>query len=317
MAWEGLTVLANGVVIGGDELRPGSGGLGDSDGGAVFRFVPDVPFSCVGPLETPGAVCQNPIDDLANSPLAAGRTFALQIQCTTGVQFGQGCEVGTGSWIQVNPLTARADANTQGATGYYRPEDLDRDPTFGPDDLSDLSAGMRFCWTNTGNEGAMHFAETMCAEDLTPTAEQEVTITAGGITNDYLSPDGADRALTFVNRFVEGDERFNSYDNMAFQPKSGNLYVVEDHPFGEIYACLPDGADRDIKSDGCVAILSVADPNAEPTGFIFDGTGKVAFYNIQHGEQHPDLLDFASNPIDGRTDDLIKISGFEKKGKGH
>jgi hypothetical protein len=314
MAWEGLTVLANGVVIGGDELRPGSDGLGDSDGGAIFRFVPDTLFSCVGPLQTPGAVCQNPIDDLADSPLAAGRTFALQIQCTTGVQFGQGCEVGTGSWIQVNPLMARADTDARGATGYYRPEDLHRDPTFGPADLSDLSAGIRFCWTNTGNEGAMHFAETVCAEDLAPAATQEVEITAGGITNDYLSPDGTERALTYVNRFVEGDERFNSFDNLAFQPATGNLYVIEDHSFGEIYACLPDGADRDIKSDGCVSVLSVIDPGAEPTGFIFDGTGEVAFYNIQHGQQPPALLDFSSNPVDGRTDDLIKITGFKVQG---
>jgi len=62
--------------------------------------------------------------------------------------------------------------------------------------------------------------------------------------------------------FVEGDGDFNSIDNLAFQPHSGNLYVIEDHSNGDVFACLPDGADRDIKSDGCVKILSVRDRSA-------------------------------------------------------
>lgn len=310
MAWEGLAVLPNGVIIAGDELRPGSGGVANSDGGAIFRFVPDVPFQCEGPLNSPGAVCQNPITNLAQSPLVAGRTYALQIQCTSGVQFGQGCEIGQGSWLRVDPLTARSDANTRGATGYYRPEDLERDPTFGAADLADLSQGIRFCWTNTGDDEAANYAETLCAVDQHPTAAQEITVTASGLTNTYLSPDGTNRAVTTANRFIEGDTRFNSHDNLAFQPISGITYIIEDNTFGEIYACLPDGADRDLKSDGCVAMLSVRDPQAEPTGFIFDATGKVAFLIIQHGQQPAQLFDFNTNPIDGRTDDLIKIEGF-------
>ncbi|NKB82070.1 MAG: hypothetical protein GKS05_09330 [Nitrospirales bacterium] len=61
-------------------------------------------------------------------------------------------------------------------------------------------------------------------------------------------------------------------------------------------------------------ILSVRDPDAEATGFIFDGTGKVAFYNIQHGQQHPELFDPVSNPTPGEvgfTDDLVRITGFK------
>ena len=74
-----------------------------------------------------------------------------------------------------------------------------------------------------------------------------------------------------------------------------------------------DGADRDIKTDCCVAIASVVDPNAESTGFIFDGTAAVAFVVVQHGEQPEALLDFESNPVDGKTDDLIMITGFRVK----
>ena len=52
------------------------------------------------------------------------------------------------------------------------------------------------------------------------------------------------------------------------------MYVVEDHPFGDVWACLQDSADRDTKSDGCVKALSVRDSSAEPTGYTFTGDGK-------------------------------------------
>lgn len=125
----------------------------------------------------------------------------------------------------------------------------------------------------------------------------------------YLS-DGVNKTHVVANRFIDGDSRFNSLDNLAFNPISGHLYVIEDHSFGEVFACLPDGKDRDIKSDGCISILSVIDPDAEPTGFVFDGTGKVAFMIVQHGQTPKVLNDYASNPVDGKTDDLIRITGF-------
>jgi len=55
----------------------------------------------------------------------------------------------------------------------------------------------------------------------------------------------------------------------------------------------------------------VVDPKAEPTGFVFDGTGRVAFVNIQHGEEPASLLDFNSDPVNGFTDDLLMVTGFE------
>jgi secreted PhoX family phosphatase len=207
----------------------------------------------------------------------------------------------------VNALTARADANTRGATGYYRPEDLHDDPTY-------VGPGVSFCWTNTGNGDASFFAEVLCATDTTPAAPSTRTTKVGGaaLAFPYQSQGGGSNpfAVATVNRFIEGDPRFNSHDNLAFQPISGRVYVIEDDTHGEIWACLKDGLDRDIKSDGCVAMLSVRDPAAEPTGFVFDGTGQVAFYNVQHGGQPAGLLDFTSNPVNGQTDDLIKITGF-------
>jgi len=109
-----------------------------------------------------------------------------------------------------------------------------------------------------------------------------------------------------VNRFVEGDTDFNSFDNLAFQPHTGALYVIEDHNNGDVFACLRDGADRDIKTDGCVKMLSVKDSSAEPTGFIFDASGTRAYVSIQHSNDGNMPL------VDGyQTDDVLMITGFK------
>jgi hypothetical protein len=66
MAWEGLAVLPSGVVIGGDELRPGTG-TDDADGGAIFKFVPTVLRTQTGPIA-----------NLNESPLSADMSFAIK-----------------------------------------------------------------------------------------------------------------------------------------------------------------------------------------------------------------------------------------------
>ena len=272
IAWEGLEVLPSGVVIGGDELRPGT--PADADGGAMFKFVPAMPHAG-------GAIAS-----LAASPLVAGSVYAMQVSCRDSTQqFGQGCEIGNAGWIPVGAATARSDADTTGATGFYRPEDLHLDPVFHDEANPDA---VRFCWTNTGNEDAGNYAEVMCGVDSAP-----------------LTASASERTVV-VNRFVEGDTDFNSFDNLAFQPHTGALYVIEDHPNGDIFACLRDGADRDIKTDGCVKMLSVKDSSAEPTGFIFDATGTRAYVSIQHSnDDNMPLVD------DYRTDDVLMITGFK------
>ncbi|MBW9266780.1 MAG: PhoX family protein [Candidatus Thiodiazotropha sp. (ex. Lucinisca nassula)] len=284
MAWEGLTVLDSGVVIGGDELRPGDWDLKgdggddpDVDGGAIFKFVPEVPAT--GSL----------ISQLSQSPLVAGAVYAFRASCREGtsssfnVNYGQGCEIGNGSWIEVEASNARRDANNFGATGYYRPEDLHKDPTY-------IGEGVRFCWANTGREAAQNYGEVIC-----------------GIDSDPLLADETEASVV-VNRFIEGDADFNSLDNLAFQPITGNLYVIEDHGNGDIFACLPDGGDRDIKSDGCVKILSVKDQSAEPTGFEFTADGRMAIVAVQHSDD-----DFMPEYDDYPTDDILVITGFKVK----
>jgi len=273
MAWEGLAVLSNGVVIAGDELRPGSKTNGEA-GGAIYKFVPTKPAPA------------KHVQRLEDSPLVAGKVYALRVDCQADShgkfpQYGQGCEVGNGSWVKVNAASARADAKAIGATGYYRPEDLEADPLY-------TGAGVRFCWTNTGNKDAGNYGEVMCGIDSNPTLAE------------------AKQASVSVQRFIEGDLEFNSVDNLAFQPRTGNLYVLEDDTHGEIYACLPDGGDRDLKSDGCVRILALKDPTAEPTGFAFSADGQTAYLSIQHSDD-------ALMPLvdDYPTDDIVRIRGFK------
>lgn len=275
MAWEGLTITKDGVVIGGDELRPGTAS-DDADGGAIFKFIPAKPH-------TSGMIAS-----LDASPFTAGTTYAMQVECRNNkIQFGQGCEIGNATWIEIDPANARISANAKGATAYYRPEDLHADPTYSGE-------GVRFCWTNTGNEGGKNFAEVLCGVDTTPL--------------EIAQPDGEGKYTftTVVNRFVEGDTDFNSMDNLAFQPKTGILYVIEDHSNGDIWACLPDGHDRDIKTDGCIRVLSVKDSSAEPTGFMFSNDGLTAYLSIQHS------FDGAMEMVDDYgTDDFIIITGFK------
>ncbi|QXP85615.1 alkaline phosphatase PhoX [Methylococcus sp. Mc7] len=299
MSWEGFDITPEGVVYGGDELRPGPG---DTDGGALYKFVPATPLAS-----------STPLSDLSQSPLISGSVYAYTASCrdrssASFPQFGQGCEIGEGAWVKVDALTARSEANAKGATGYYRPEDGHFNPAYtGP--------GVQFCWTNTGNEAAKNYAEVLCLTDEKPLGsggDKDKTI--GGATYTYLADNTQTRglAVAVANRVLEGDQDFNSFDNLDFQPKTNNMYVVEDHDYGDIFACLQDGEDRDVKSDGCVKMLSVKDRSAEPTGFRFSGDGRSAYLSIQHSDDAlcPVGTDCASLD-DYRTDDIVRITGFK------
>ena len=279
MAWEGIHITKEGVLYAGDELRPGTG-TADSDGGALYKFIPNNLWNG-GSLQA-----------LNQSPFTAGSVYAAQMSCRDDrQQYGQGCEIGNGSWVAVNASDARFEANANGATGYYRPEDLGPDPLY-------HGEGVKVCWANTQNQSAALYAEIQCAVDLKPT-------------------ETPDQRSIIINRFVEGDQDFNAFDNVAFQPYTGNLYVIEDRPNGDIFACLRDGEDRNIKSDGCVKILSVRDSAAEPTGFKFDATGKTAYFSIQHSNDDNMPLVDSGLGIMFPTDDVLKVTGFSVPKKHH
>jgi hypothetical protein len=308
VAWEGLDLTQQGVVYYGDEERPGSGGA-DADGGSLFKFVPTNLWD------------GTPVTNLNQSPLVQGNVYAYQASCqgrtsSSFPQFGQGCEIGEGAWVKIDPANARTSAYANSATGYYRPEDGHFEPNYtGP--------GVKFCWNNTGSTSAQNYGEVVCLIDTLPEGTGEKTVTdssKNGFGLTYLADSTQSKgfAVAVANRVLEGDANLNQPDNLAFQPGTGNMHVIEDNPFGDIWACLPDGADRDIKTDGCVKVLSVRDNSAEPTGFTFTGDGKTAYFHIQHSDDAACATGTDCASDDGYpTDDLIKITGFKIKKDHH
>ena len=276
VSWEGVVILDNGTIYFADEKRPGSG----KAGGGIYKFVPTTLYNpSMGVITNPNL-----------SPFASGANYGMRLGTRSGnTDYGQGSEIGKGIWMAIS-ATIYSDAsgninlgnaqNTLGFTGYYRPEDMDRDP------IAAKNGVVRNCWANTGImsnglnsaiEKGHNYGEILC---LTDTAETAATTGFAPI----------------VTQFVNGDRDMNHFDNLAFQPFTGNLVTQEDGEVSvlnadgsvkelrgnDIWICLPDGGDRDVQSDGCLRILSIKDADAESTGFIFDASGTNAYVNIQH-----------------------------------
>lgn len=300
LSFEGLAVAANGTMIYSDELAPSSG----APGGAIYKFVPSIPHTGNSPITVP-----------AQSPLVSGGVFGLRVAAAGSSRWGQAAETGKGAWVAVDLAGAGvldADGNIvldnaqklQKFTGYYRPEDMDIDPVA-------LAKGVfRACWANTGRkshtansvvEDSAVQSEIMCLTEEPPSA---------------AVPAPATGTIPVVDRFLTGSAERAMYDNVAFQPKTGNLVVTEDGSVAvvkkdgtkelrgnDLWICLPDGKDDDNLSDGCVRFASIRDTTAEPSGFVFLGSGREAFVHIQHRSVNNALGE-------GNHGALIRISGF-------
>lgn len=252
-SFEGLAVLPNGVTYYGNELSANAG----ADGGAYYKFVPTTPWAG-------GA----PITSLDQSPYASGSVSALRVG--TNGNNGQGFQYGTGSWRPLTGTTGTALAPlavAAGATGYYRPEDLDID-------AKALAAGtVRFCGPNTGRDSAHYGGEVICVTDGTVAASAAAT------------------TIPEVQLLVQGSNELNMPDNIAYQPKRGNWLVHEDGSTGDnvngarnndLWSCLDDGKDDDTLSDGCLRVGTLNDLDAEWSGGFFDASGKNFYVSVQH-----------------------------------
>jgi secreted PhoX family phosphatase len=305
LSFESFAIKADGTMIYGDELAPSGGNAG----GGIYKFVPAIPFQGNGPITIPG-----------QSPLAAGSVFGLRVAAQGSSNWGQGAETGNGAWVAVNLGGAGVvDANSniilrtaqglQRFTGYYRPEDMDIDP------IALENGVFRACWANTGRmshtdsslvENSGVKPEIMCLVENPPST---------------FAPNPVTGTIPTVDRFVTGSEERGMFDNVAFQPHTGNLVVLEDNSVtsvkhlnptvtelrgNDLWICLPDGEDDDVLTDGCVRFASIRDTSAEPTGFIFTGSGESAYVSIQHRA----VNDAAGA---GNHGALIKISGFKVK----
>ena len=308
LAFESFAIESDGTMIYGDELAPGVVGTGAA-GGAIYKFVPQVPFQG-----------SSPITVLAQSPLASGSIFGLRVAASGSSNWGQGAETGKGRWTSVNlgnpgvtdnvgNILLRVAQVAQQFTGYYRPEDMDIDP------IALENGVFRACWANTGRmshtdsslvENSGVKTEIMCLTEEPPSTAQ---------------PNPPTGTIPTVDRFITGSEERGMFDNVAFQPHTGNLVVLEDNSVNsvkslnptvtelrgnDLWICLPDGTDDDVLTDGCVRFGSIRDTSAEPTGFIFLGSGEEAFVSIQHRAVNDSLGA-------GNHGALLKISGFKVK----
>jgi len=265
-AFEGLGILDDGTTY----LDPDDSGFGPKNGGpgdAYFKFLPDHPFT--------GSA---PITDLSQSPYTAGEVFGLRVGL--GANYGQGREFGFAQWIPLphadNP-NLEAEGLAAGLSGYYRPEDADIDP------IALAKGNVRVCSNDTGDETNHLYGQTICITDGTVAQAQ------------------ANTAPTEVQPFVFGgtSEGINMPDNVAFQPRTGNLVLHEDAETtfetphnNDLWDCLPDGPDQDLLSDGCARVATLNDLTAEWTGGTFDATGKHFYVSIQHNiSGHATILD--------------------------
>ncbi len=300
LSFESFAIAEDGTMIYGDELAPSNG----NSGGSLYKFVPAIPFTGVGPILTLNA-----------SPLAAGTVYGLRVAGANGSSnWGQGAEVGKGQWVEIDTTGAGVlDANgniilrtaqlLQKFTGFYRPEDMDLDP------IALQKGQFRACWANTGR---LDFGGGSLVEHSGVNGEVLCLVDEPATANP-LPPTGT---VPVVTRFVVGSQQAGMFDNVAFQPHTGNLVVLEDGPTSivtktgtqprgnDLWICLPDGDDDDTLSDGCVRFASVRDTTAEPSGFIFTGSGRSAFVNIQHRA----VNDAAGA---GNHGALLMISGFK------
>jgi len=298
LSFESFAIRPDGTTIYGDELAPSNGNAG----GGIYKFVPAVPVAGGAPITVP-----------AMSPLVSGSIYGLRVAAAGSSNWGQGAEIGKGAWTLVNqaaPGVVDANGNIvlrnaqllQKFTGYYRPEDMDIDP------IARANGVFRACWANTGRlshaggstvENAAVYGEVMCLTEEPPSAAVPTPPTG---------------TIPKVDRFIAGGHQIGMPDNVAFQPHTGNLVVLEDGPTSivradgtsqprgnDLWICLPDGRDADVLSDGCVRFASLRDTSAEPTGFIFLGSGEAAFVHLQHRN-----VDAANH-----RGSLMMISGFK------
>jgi hypothetical protein len=222
MSHEGIEIDAEGNVYVIDEDR--------KPNGQIYKFVPDT-----------------------YGDLSSGKLYALKVR--------GGAQTGDADWVPLtlNPMTFNGEeaAKAAGATGFCRPEDMER-------------------------IGETLYVALTC---------EDVTNPANG------NGDGAVLAITLndapqVSYFVKhgvnavhenrtaGVTGLKNPDNLASGP-DGRLWIVEDNVPSDIWVADPD-TDGDGHADGVHLFASLKDSGAEGTGIYFGKDPQTLFVNIQH-----------------------------------
>ena len=177
--------------------------------------------------------------------LSDGQLYALKVDDSAN-----GDRVGPAEWVALDmnlaPMDARAAAVNVGATGYGRPEDLER----------------------IGNR--LYVAITSEARVLS------ISLGKKPVVNNFVK---AGLNVPVENR-TAGITGFRNPDNLANGP-DGKLWIVEDNVPSDIWVALPD-KDGDGASDGVYLFATLKDNGAEGTGIYFGKDPHTLFVNVQH-----------------------------------
>ncbi len=225
-------------------------GISERNPGYIFKFVPDHAGN-----------------------LASGQLYALEIVSATGDRTGDA------EWIPLDRAAVQIDANavaqSAGATGYNRPEDVEIATSSGSS-----RGGDRLFVAVTGQSG--------------PADNRVLAI-------DLHAPDGGSthaRATVFdyVRIGLNTTAEFEMPDNLALD-RAGNLYIAEDpggsfatkHKGDDIWVATPPSGGVLGPATSVVRFATLTDCDAEPTGIYFGLRGDTLFVNAQHrGGDHLD-----------------------------
>lgn len=211
LSHEGIEVDSEGNVYVIDEFAQG----------AVYKFVP----------ETYG-------------DLSKGQLYALKVTDTSGT----GDRTGPAEWLALDmnqaQISARVAAAAVGATGYGRPEDMER---IGNTLYIAITSENRVISIRLGNDPVVkNFVK----------AGVNVPVETGSQTG------------------------FAKVDNLANGP-DGKLWIVEDNSPADIWVAEPDH-DGDGLSDAVHLFASLSTPGAEATGIYFGKDPHTLLVNVQH-----------------------------------
>lgn len=226
-------------------------GISERNPGYIFKFVPDHPGS-----------------------LATGQLYALEIVSATGDRTGDA------EWLPLDRASVQIDANavaqSAGATGYNRPEDVEIATSSG----NSRGGADRLFVAVTGQSGPADnrvLAIDLHAPDAGPTHSKATVF-------DYVR--------IGLNAPVD----FEMPDNLALD-RAGNLYIAEDpggsfatkHKGDDIWVATPPSFGVLGPATSIVRFATLTDCDAEPTGIYFGLHGDTLFVNAQHrGGDHLD-----------------------------
>ena len=208
-------------------------GISETNPGALFKFVPD-----------------------RRGDLSSGQLYALKVVIDPGDGTGEAV------WVALDrtasQINSDAEAARVGATGYFRPEDIE------------LS-------TSTGNSRG-------------PVLYVAVTGNSSTVRGRVLAVALRNNGTAFVSNYVKvGENVSNDFlmpDNVALD-HTGRLFITEDPGSAgstgqgdDIWVATP-GADQG-RAASVSRFASLTDCAAEPTGLYFDKSNGTLFVDIQH-----------------------------------